>query len=63
MPFSQVCHLMNKSDNDHFLNEGKNGCPIHKDLGNYICRLMINRLSKEEVFELMNEKQIFYNQI
>ena len=63
MPFSEVCHLMNKSDNDHFLNGGKNGCPIHNDLGNYICRLMIKRLSKEEVIELMNEKEIFNNQI
>ena len=60
--YSKVSHLMNRADNDHFLNEGKNGCPIDKDLGNYCCRLMIKRLSKDEVKELMNEKKIFENQ-
>ena len=54
--------LLNRADNDHFLNEGRNGCPIDKDLGNYCCRLMIKRLSKDEVKELMNEKKIFQNQ-
>ena len=63
MDYSEVGHLMNRADHDHFLNEGKNGCPIHKDLGNYICRLMIKRLSREELFELINEKKIFKNQI
>ena len=63
MSYSEVSHLMNRADHDHFLNEGKNGCPIHKDLGNYICRLMIKRLSKKEVFELINEKQIFKDQM
>ena len=63
MSYSEVSHLMNRADHDHFLNESKNGCPIDKDLGNYICRLMIKRLSREEVIELMNEKQIFENQI
>ena len=60
--YSKVGHLMNRADNDHFLNEGKNGCPIDKDLGNYCCRLMIKRLSKDEVKELINEKTIFENQ-
>ena len=60
--YSKVNHLMNRADNDHFLNEGKNGCPIDKDLGNYCCRLMIKRLSKDEVKELINEKKIFENQ-
>ena len=60
--YSKVCHLMNRADNDHFLNEGKNGCPIDNDLGNYCCRLMIKRLSKDEVKELKNEKKIFENQ-
>ena len=63
MDYSEVGHLMNRADHDHFLNEGKNGCPIHKDLGNYICRLMIKRLSREELIELINEKNIFKNQI
>ena len=63
MPYSEVSHLMNRADHDHFLNESKNGCPIDKDLGNYICRLMIKRLSREEVIELMNEKQMFKNQM
>ena len=63
MNYSEVGHLMNRADHDHFLNEGKNGCPIHNDLGNYICRLMIKRLSKKELFELINEKEIFKNQI
>ena len=63
MSYSEVSHLMNRADHDHFLNESKNGCPIDKDLGNYICRLMIKRLSREELFELMNEKQMFKNQI
>ena len=61
--YSEVSHLMNRADDDHFLNEGKNGCPIDKDLGNYLCRLMIKRLTREEIIELMNEKQIFNNQI
>ena len=60
--FSKVSHLMNRADSDHFLNEGKNGCPIDKDLGNYCCRLMIKRLSKDEVKELIYEKKIFENQ-
>ena len=61
MNYSEVSHLMNKADNDHFLNEGKNGCPIDKDLGNFICRLMIKRITKEEFTELVNEKKIFEN--
>ena len=60
--YSKVSHLMNREDNDQFLHEGKNGCPIDKDLGNYCCRLMIKRLSKDEVKELINEKKIFENQ-
>ena len=60
--YSKVGHLMNRADDDHFLNEGRNGCPIDKDLGNYCCRLMIKRLSKDEVKELINEKKIFENQ-
>ncbi len=60
--YSKVSHLMNRADNDHFLNEGKNGCPIDKDLGNYCCRLMIKRLSKDEVKELINEKKMFERQ-
>ena len=59
--FSKISHLMNRADDDHFLNEGKNGCPIDKDLGNYCCRLMIKRLSKDEVKELIKEKGIFEN--
>ena len=60
--YSKVSHLMNREDNDQFLHEGKNGCPIDKDLGNYCCRLMIKRLSKGEVKELISEKKIFENQ-
>ena len=59
MHYSEVSHLMNRADHDHFLKEGRNGCPIDKDLGNYICRLMIKRLSKKEIDELNKEKQIF----
>ena len=57
--YSKISHLMNRADNDHFLNEGKNGCPIDNDFGNYCCRLMIKRLSKDEVKELIKEKKIF----
>ena len=60
--YSKISHLLNRADNDHFLHEGKNGCPIDKDLGNYCCRLMIKRLSKDEVKELLNEKKIFEDQ-
>ena len=63
MKYSQVSHLMNRADHDHFLKESKSGCSIDKDLGNYLCRLMINRLTKEEVIELINEKQMFENQM
>ena len=63
LEYSEVRHLMNKADHDHFLNESKNGCPLHKDLGNYLCRLMIKRLTKKEEIELMNEKEIFKNQM
>ena len=61
--YSEVSHLVNKADKNHFLCEGKNWCPIHSDLGNYMCRLMLKRLNKEEVFELINEKHIFQEQI
>ena len=61
--YSEVSHLVNKSDKNHFLCEGKNWCPIHSDLGNYMCRLMLKRLNKEEVFELINEKNIFHEQM
>ena len=61
--FSKVGHLMNKADNDRFLNEGKNGCKIDTDLGNYCCRLMMKRLSKDEVNELQIEKKIFRTQM
>ena len=61
MNYSEVSHLMNRADDDHFLNEGENGCPIDKDLGNFICRLMIKRITKQEFMELTNEKQIFEN--
>ena len=60
--YSKVSHLMNRADDDHFIQDGANGCPIDNDLGNYCCRLMIKRLSKEEVKELINEKKIFENQ-
>jgi len=60
--YSKVSHLMNRADDDHFIQDGANGCPIDSDLGNYCCRLMIKRLSKEEVKELINEKKIFENQ-
>jgi len=63
MKYSQVSHLMNRADHDHFLKESKSGCSIDKDLGKYLCRLMINRLTKEEVIELLNEKQMFENQM
>ena len=63
MHYSEVRHLMNKADHDHFLNQSKNGCPLHKDLGNYLCRLMIKRLTREEEIELINEKHIFQNQM
>ena len=61
--YSEVCHLVNKADQNHFLCEGKNWCPVHPDLGNYICRLMLRRLNQEEVLELINEKQIFQEQL
>ena len=61
--YSEVSHLVNKADKNHFLYEGKNWCPIHPDLGHYICRLMLKRLNQEEVFELINEKQIFQKQM
>jgi hypothetical protein len=61
--FSKLNHLINKSDNDNFFVKGENGCDIDPNLGNYICRLMIKRLSKDEVKELVQEKKIFDNQI
>ena len=61
--YSEVSHLVNKADHNHFLCEGNNWCPIHSDLGNYMCRLMLQRLSEEEVLELMNEKKIFKQQM
>jgi len=61
--YSEVCHLVNKSNQNRFLCEGKNWCPIHPDLGHYMCRLMLKRLNQEEIFELINEKQIFQEQI
>ena len=57
--YSEVSHLVNKADQNHFLCEGRDWCPIHPDLGNYMCRLMLKRLNPEEIFELINEKQIF----
>ena len=61
--YSEVSHLVNKLNHNRFLCEGKNWCPIHPDLGHYMCRLMIKRLNQEEIFELINEKQIFQEQI
>ena len=61
--YSEVSHLVNKSDKNHFLCEGKNWCPIHPDLGNYMCRLMLKRLNQKEVIELLNKKQIFQEQL
>ena len=61
--YTEVRHLVNKADKNHFLCEGKNWCPIHPDLGHYMCRLMLNRLDQEEIFELINEKKIFQKQI
>ena len=61
--FSKVGHLMNRADNDRFLNEGKNGCKIDNDLGNYCCRLMMKRLSRDEVNDLQIEKKIFRTQM
>ena len=60
--YSEVSHLVNKYDKNHFLYEGKDWSPIHPDLGNYMCRLMLKRLNQEEVFELINEKHIFQEQ-
>lgn len=61
--YTKINHLMNRADHDHFINQGKNGCPIDRDLGNYCCRLMIKRLSKNEVKELINHKKIFEDQV
>ena len=61
--YSEVSHLVNKSNQDRFLCEGQNWCKIHPDLGHYLCRLMLKRLNQEEIFELINEKQIFQEQI
>ena len=61
--YSKLNHLINKSDNDNFFVKGENGCNIDPNLGNYICRLMIKRLSKDEVKELVQEKKIFENQM
>ena len=61
--YSKLNHLINKSDNDNFFVKGENGCNIDPNLGNYICRLMIKRLSKDEVKELVQEKKIFDNQM
>ena len=59
LSLSKVGHIMNKADNDHFLHEGKNGCEIDKDFGNFCCRYMMKRLSKDEINELVSEKKIF----
>lgn len=57
--YSIVSHLMNKADNDRFLNEGRNGCPIDNDLGNFLCKFMINRLTEKEAKEFRKKKDIF----
>ena len=63
MEYSKIRHLINKSDQNHFLKEGKDWCPIHRDLGNYICRLMIKKLNREEISEYLTERQIFSKEI
>lgn len=62
LSISKVSHFMNQADNDRFLNEGKNGCEVDKYLGNFCCRLMMKRLTKDEFKELENEKKMFENQ-
>jgi hypothetical protein len=46
------------SENEIFINS-KDNQEISRDLGNYICRMMIKRLSKEEVKEYMDYKNFY----
>lgn len=62
LSISKVSHFMNQADEDRFLNEGKNGCEVDKYLGNFCCRLMMKRLTKDELKELENEKRVFESQ-
>lgn len=57
--YSKLSHLINKKDNDNYFINASNGCMIDNELGNYLCRMMIKRLSKEEVREFMQEKKLF----
>jgi hypothetical protein len=57
--FSKLNHLINKKDNYNRLVNCANGCCIDNDLGKFICRLMMKRLSKDEINQFKKEKQIF----
>ena len=57
--FSKLNHLINKNDNYNRLVNCANGCCIDNDLGKFICRLMMKRLSKDEINQFKKEKQIF----
>jgi len=55
--YNKVELLRNQlNDNEIFINS-KDGQEISIDLGNYICRLMIKRLTKEEVKNYMDNKK------
>ena len=57
--FSKLNHLINKNDNYNRLVNCANGCCIDNDLGKFICRLMMKRLSKDEINQFKKEKQIY----
>ena len=45
--YTKLSHLIN----------GDNECDVDSELGNYLCRVMMKRLTKEEVMEFMREKK------
>lgn len=55
--YSKLSHLINKKDNDNYFINAYNGCLIDNELGNYLCRMMMKRLKKEEVREFIQEKK------
>ena len=62
--YSKLSHLINKKDNDNYFIDAYNGCMIDNELGNYLCRMMMKRLNKEEVREFIQEKKNFeYEQV
>ena len=56
---SKLNHLINKNDKNKRLVNCENGCCIDNDLGKFICRLMMKRLSKDEINQFKKEKQIY----